>query len=109
MRAVPGSGFLITYGSHWLDAADDNRHRAWTRAAVRALATHGMGGGYTNFDTERTAAGARTFPAATHRRLVALKRTYDPDNVFHHNVNIDPDGGRRRDGPRTVAAATTQG
>jgi Berberine and berberine like len=27
-----------------------------------------------------------------HRRLVDVKRTYDRDNLFHHNQNIDPAG-----------------
>jgi FAD/FMN-containing dehydrogenase len=27
---------------------------------------------------------------ANYQRLVAVKRTYDPDNFFHLNQNIDP-------------------
>jgi len=27
---------------------------------------------------------------ANYRRLVAVKRTYDPDNFFHLNLNINP-------------------
>lgn len=82
----------MTYGSHWLDPAEDDRHRDWTRAAVAELAPHGLGGGYSSFDGRRDATAASSFPPEIHRRLVALKRRVDPDNVFHHNVNIDPGG-----------------
>lgn len=89
--AYRSASFLVTYGSHWLDPAEDDRHRAWTRAAMREVARHGLGGGYTNFDGDQNASAALTFPPASYRRLVALKRAHDPDNVFRHNVNIPPD------------------
>ena len=48
-------------------------------------------GSYANFGTtSRPADVAAIYPAQTHRRLVAVKRSYDPDNVFHHNHNIVP-------------------
>ena len=85
------ASFLVTYGSHWLDPADDARHMAWTRAAVRATTAFGMGGGYANFEGDGRSV---PFPTPTLRRLAAVKRLYDPANVFHHNVNISPDHHR---------------
>jgi FAD/FMN-containing dehydrogenase len=32
------------------------------------------------------------YPGATWDRLVALKRRYDPENLFHRNQNVPPDG-----------------
>jgi len=33
---------------------------------------------------------ARMYPPATMERLVAIKRTYDPGNLFNQNYNIKP-------------------
>ncbi len=87
---------LVNYGTQWTDPAEDDHHRAWTRARVHEVARYGAGAGYTNFDGDPTATGDRSFPPETLRRLVALKRRWDPDNVFHHNVNIAPDGPGQR-------------
>ena len=30
------------------------------------------------------------YPAATYERLAAIKRRYDPDNLFRFNQNVPP-------------------
>ncbi|MET9469390.1 FAD-binding oxidoreductase [Streptomyces sp. NPDC006544] len=75
----------------WEDPADDDRCRRWVkdvRADVRPWST---GAVYLNFTgdegPERVAAGLGTENLA---RLGAVKRRYDPDNVFRFNHNIKP-------------------
>ncbi len=56
----------------------------------RAVAAHGTGT-YVNFQGSATAADiAAAYPPATYARLAAVKRTYDPDNRFALNHNIEP-------------------
>ncbi|RKS71245.1 FAD/FMN-containing dehydrogenase [Actinomadura pelletieri DSM 43383] len=58
-------------------------------ADAAPLAAHSTGGSFLNFlhDTSRT---ATAYTPENHRRLREIKRTYDPQNVFHHNHNIRP-------------------
>ncbi|MEU7556310.1 FAD-binding oxidoreductase [Streptomyces sp. NPDC044571] len=75
----------------WEDPADDERCRQWVkdvRADVRPWST---GAVYLNFTgdegPERVAAG---LGEENLRRLAAVKREYDRDNVFRFNHNIKP-------------------
>ena len=36
----------------------------------------------------------RAYPPATLERLARAKRRYDPDNLFHLNLNVVPDAAR---------------
>jgi FAD/FMN-containing dehydrogenase len=73
------------------DDPEAGRHIAWTRDYFDAMQPHARGRVYLNFlgqegqDRVREAYGPSTYD-----RLVALKRTYDPNNVFRHNQNIAP-------------------
>jgi FAD/FMN-containing dehydrogenase len=50
-------------------------------------------GVYVNFQGSASADDlAAAYPPATYARLAAVKRTYDPDNVFARNHNIAPAG-----------------
>jgi FAD/FMN-containing dehydrogenase len=56
----------------------------------REVAAHGNGT-YVNFQGSATAEDlAAAYPAATYARLAAVKRAYDPDNLFARNHNIAP-------------------
>jgi hypothetical protein len=77
-------------GAWPIDERDPQRHIAWVRETCQAIQPFSTGG-YTNFMSDEPAdrLGA-VFGPAKYQRLIALKRRYDPDNVFRHNQNIVP-------------------
>ena len=75
----------------WDDGALDDACRSWARAAVDSAAPHASVGRYVNDVTEVGGDVARMiYGDAKYERLVALKREWDPDNVFRLNQNITP-------------------
>jgi FAD/FMN-containing dehydrogenase len=75
----------------WEDPADDERCIAWVRDVRARVQPWSTGAAYLNFigdeGTDRVTAG---LGAENTRRLAAVKREYDPDNVFRFNHNIAP-------------------
>jgi FAD/FMN-containing dehydrogenase len=77
--------------SYWTDPAEDVAHIAWTRRAMDILEVDAAVGRYVNMMTDTDPAlGRSIYGDAKMARLVALKRAWDPDNVFRLNQNIDP-------------------
>jgi FAD/FMN-containing dehydrogenase len=78
----------------WESPEDDARGVAWARRVASLLEPASLsGGGYVNYspadetgDRVRAAYGDERW-----ERLVAVKRRYDPTNVFRYNHNIPPD------------------
>jgi len=65
--------------------------RAWARGFWTALEPHHQGA-YVNFmHDEGEDAIRKTYGAAKYDRLKALKKKYDPENLFRLNQNIRPD------------------
>jgi hypothetical protein len=80
--------FLI--GSQWSDAADSDRNVEWTRALFEAMQPHLEESVYVNNLGDEGAGRVRAAYGENYSRLAAVKRTYDPDNLFRANQNIDP-------------------
>jgi FAD/FMN-containing dehydrogenase len=79
--------------SMWEDPADAERQVTWTRELHAAMRPYATGGAYLNFiGNEGNARVRAAFGDDKYARLVALKRRYDPHNVFHLNQNIPPEG-----------------
>jgi FAD/FMN-containing dehydrogenase len=77
-------------GSRWTDPAQDQERIAAARRAGAALDPYARGV-YVNAIGDAGPAGVRrAYPAAKLARLRTVKRSYDPDNVFHLNQNIQP-------------------
>jgi FAD/FMN-containing dehydrogenase len=85
-RSMP---FLVNAVTGWHDPALADAHIAWARGVVDSAAEFSTGRGYVNFLTDPGSAKAGYDPDA-YERLVALKREYDPTNVFRLNQNIEP-------------------
>jgi FAD/FMN-containing dehydrogenase len=67
------------------------RERDWVRAMWEQLQPHTMGGaGYVNALESQDGTRVRDTYGPKYDRLAAIKHKYDPGNVFHRNVNIEP-------------------
>jgi FAD/FMN-containing dehydrogenase len=89
------AGFWLNIYGFWPDAADDPARIAWVKGLSDAVRPHAMATQYVNFlgdddDVAIRKALAVYGPEKLHR-LVALKRRYDPENLFRVNHNIPPD------------------
>ena len=75
----------------WEDADDDPRpHEQWTIALWDQLRSQGRGV-YVNFlEDEGADRVHQAYPPRTYERLAAIKRRYDPDNLFRLNQNVPP-------------------
>ena len=82
--------FATVIAGMWPDPAQNEANTQWVRDYYNATAPHSEEGGYINFmaadDQDRIAANYK----GNYQRLVDVKRTYDPGNLFHINQNIKP-------------------
>ncbi|HWN31756.1 MAG TPA: BBE domain-containing protein [Pseudonocardia sp.] len=80
--------FLIL--SQWSDAADSQRNIEWTRALFEAMRPHLEDAVYVNNLGDEGPSRVRAAYGDNYPRLAAIKKTYDPDNLFRANQNIAP-------------------
>lgn len=86
------ANYIAVIQAAWDDPSENDRHIRWARETEAAVAPSGTGGVYVNFMTADEV-GDQTRVAhdpSNHARLVAVKTTYDPTNLFRQNRNIKP-------------------
>jgi len=84
------AAYMLAIVGGWEVEQQRGEAQAWVRGLWNALQpkSHGV---YVNFLAEDGAARIReAYPGASYERLVAVKRQYDPSNVFSTNQNIHP-------------------
>ena len=87
-RSAP---FNMHLNGMWEDPAANDENIAWVKGVSAALGSHIAPGISLNFATEITDdAKAESWGSAKVERLRALKKRYDPENVFRLNQNIRP-------------------
>ena len=78
--------------SIWIDPSDADGSAAWVRGYSDVMSPSFASGVYANYLAEGEEARVRAAYGPAYPRLVAVKRRYDPENVFRLNQNIDPSG-----------------
>jgi FAD/FMN-containing dehydrogenase len=89
------AALILTVPAVWASPNEDPApHVNWARTLWSDLQPASSGGGYVNqLDADEGPDRVRdAYAPAAWQRLVALKRRYDPDNVFRLNQNIPPIG-----------------
>jgi len=83
--------FDVSADIEWNDPALDEAHRDWIRRAMAIVEPDSVTGRYVNAVSEEGPGVSRAiYGDAKYERLRALKRVWDPDNVFRLNHNIAP-------------------
>nr|WSX52071.1 FAD-binding oxidoreductase [Streptomyces sp. NBC_00974] len=82
--------FAPVIAGMWPDPADNDANTRWVRDYYEATAPHSEEGGYINFMAEDDQDRIRANYKGNYDRLVEVKRSYDPGNLFHVNQNIRP-------------------
>jgi hypothetical protein len=73
------------------DAAKAGALKAWAKAYWEGVHSHNLGGGYVNFmSDDEGEARVKASYGLNFERLVAVKRKYDPANLFRVNQSNNP-------------------
>ena len=72
------------------DPADTPKNRTWVRDYWEALHPYSAGGACVNFMMDEGQERVKATYRENYERLAALKRKYDPNNLFRMNQNIQP-------------------
>lgn len=84
------AAFVLNITGSWENADDDAVNVAWARDCFEATRGCSTGGTYINFLTEEEGRDRieAAYSPADLDKLAALKRRYDPDNLFRHTKSI---------------------
>ncbi len=82
--------FSVLILGQWADPSETEATIGWVRETFELLQPHLSDARYTNFLAADDTGAARQGYGHNYDRLAEIKRTYDADNFFHLNHNIEP-------------------
>lgn len=86
---IRSAGFDSWILADWPRGRDGAAATSWVNQTLGALLPFSTGVYVNRLHREGTARARRAY-GANYNRLAAIKRAYDPENVFHMNQNITP-------------------
>jgi FAD/FMN-containing dehydrogenase len=86
-----GAKLMVNIAAMYGRPEERPEHEAWAGSLATALAGGTATAAYVGFLGDEGEDGVRrAYPPATLERLARVKRRYDPDNLFHLNLNVKP-------------------
>jgi FAD/FMN-containing dehydrogenase len=83
--------FVMNVHTRWTEPSEDQRHINWAKNFFEETKPYALGSLYVNFlNNKEEEQIQKAYPGETWKRLVTLKRKYDPQNLFRLNQNISP-------------------
>jgi len=90
-----GARLMVNIAAMHPRPEDRLEHEAWAAGLATALSDGTSERAYLGFVGDEGQEGVRrAYPPRTLERLAEVKRRYDPENLFHRNVNVLPDRTR---------------
>jgi FAD/FMN-containing dehydrogenase len=80
--------FSCQYFSAWSSSADDATSRAWIKRLRESMRPFASGAAYQNYIDPTRMDWQRAYYGANLRRLIAVKRKYDPDHILRFPQGI---------------------
>jgi FAD/FMN-containing dehydrogenase len=89
--AVPNRAarYLISAMARWQAPDDEPAHRDWLQTTGERIREFAVGGPHVGLQSAPVSS-VDAYGAERYLRLAALKRRFDPDNVFAANQNVTP-------------------
>jgi hypothetical protein len=82
------STLIIATG--WADPRESEARVAWARETWSAVQPYAKPSAYVNYLDQDDEHRTEAVYGPNFRRLVEIKRIYDPENLFRHNANVRP-------------------
>lgn len=84
------AAYTLWLGATWAPGEPAAPHTAWLAHMAAAMAPHTYGAYVNVLDSEGEPGVRAAYGERTYERLRALKRSYDPQNIFRSNQNVRP-------------------
>ena len=85
-----GNLFSLQYQAYWNDDNEGPANLTWVEDFRRALLPYVSNGAYRNYCDVDIQDWPQAYYGANFKRLVAVKKRYDPDNIFSYAQSIPP-------------------
>ncbi|MCJ8312952.1 MAG: FAD-binding oxidoreductase [Saccharospirillaceae bacterium] len=82
--------YVMNVHARWDENSDDDSCIDWARKFFNATKPFASAGAYVNFMTAEEDDRVTYAYGSNYKKLVEVKRKYDPDNILHMNQNIKP-------------------
>ena len=84
---IVSASYGVLFSARWLAPEDDLKYMHWVKSSAACMAEQWGGAPYSNYSPVEKDSACFNF-SKNDQRLLGVKHTYDPVNVFRRNHNV---------------------